>query len=483
MYRKGSKGWFKHYDFILLDMICLQVAFVVAYILRCGLNNPYMIEQYRNMSIVIELADIGVILFFETLKNVLKRGHYKEIVATVKHTIFVEGLAVLYLFTIKGADQYSRAVMFLTAIVYVVLGYVARTVWKVILRRKMEKGGDQSLVIVTTSDIAVDVVKNLKNNNYKMFKFTGIAIIDKDMIGEDIGGVKVVADAKKIADYVCRMWVDEVFVVTPKEKEYPQRIIDEIIKTGVTVHVSVFGVPDVAGVQQFVEKIGNYTVLTTSINYMTTKQAILKRLLDIVGGIVGSLFTILLTIIIGPIIFISSPGPIFFSQIRVGKNGKRFKIYKFRSMYMDAEKRKAELMAQNRVKDGMMFKVDFDTRIIGNKILSSGKKKTGVGQFIRSTSLDEFPQFFNVLKGDMSLVGTRPPTVDEWEKYELHHRARLAIKPGITGMWQTSGRSEITDFEEVVKLDTKYISEWSMGLDFRLLFKTVLSVVKREGSM
>ena len=99
------------------------------------------------------------------------------------------------------------------------------------------------------------------------------------------------------------------------------------------------------------------------------------------------------------------------------------------------------------------------------------------------TSIDEFPQFFNVLKGDMSLVGTRPPTLDEWEKYELHHRARLAIKPGITGMWQVSGRSEITDFEEVVRLDTNYITEWSVGMDFRILFKTVLAVVKKEGSM
>lgn len=158
-------------------------------------------------------------------------------------------------------------------------------------------------------------------------------------------------------------------------------------------------------------------------------------------------------------------------------------MYKFRSMYLDAEERKKELMKENRVKDGMMFKLDFDTRVIGNKILPDGRKKTGIGHLIRVTSIDEFPQFFNVLKGDMSLVGTRPPTLDEWEKYELHHRARLAIKPGITGMWQVSGRSEITDFEEVVRLDTEYITDWSVGMDFRILFKTVLAVVKKEGSM
>ena len=183
------------------------------------------------------------------------------------------------------------------------------------------------------------------------------------------------------------------------------------------------------------------------------------------------------------IIYISSPGPIFFSQERIGKNGKKFKIYKFRSMYMDAEARKAELMKQNRVADGKMFKLDFDPRVIGNKILPDGTKKTGVGNFIRVTSLDEFPQFFNVLKGDMSLVGTRPPLPGEVSEYEIHHRARLAIKPGITGMWQVSGRSDITDFEEVVKLDTKYIKEWTPALDIKILFKTVKTVLGKEGSM
>ena len=152
-------------------------------------------------------------------------------------------------------------------------------------------------------------------------------------------------------------------------------------------------------------------------------------------------------------------------------------------MYMDAEERRAELMAQNKMSDGRMFKIDFDPRVIGNKILPDGTRKTGIGEFIRKTSLDEFPQFFNVLKGDMSLVGTRPPTVDEWDKYDLHHRARLATKPGITGMWQVSGRSNITDFEDVVKLDRQYIAERNFALDIKILFKTVLVVFKRDGAM
>ena len=183
------------------------------------------------------------------------------------------------------------------------------------------------------------------------------------------------------------------------------------------------------------------------------------------------LLTGIIFIFVAPIIYIKSPGPIFFKQVRIGKNGKKFNIYKFRSMYMDAEERKKELMAQNDIKDGMMFKMDNDPRII-----------KGIGNFIRDYSLDEFPQFWNVLKGDMSLVGTRPPTVDEWEKYEMHHRSRPAFKPGLTGMWQVSGRSNITDFEEFVRLDTEYIKKWSPGLDIKILFKTVAVVLGKVGS-
>ena len=150
---------------------------------------------------------------------------------------------------------------------------------------------------------------------------------------------------------------------------------------------------------------------------------------------------------------------------------------------MDAEERKKELMAQNKVSDGMMFKMDFDPRIIGNKILPDGTKKTGIGQFIRKTSIDELPQFWNILKGDMSLVGTRPPTLDEWEKYEPHHRARMSFRPGLTGLWQVSGRSNITDFEEVVKLDTKYIGEWSVKGDIKIIFHTMIRVMKNEGAV
>ena len=300
---------------------------------------------------------------------------------------------------------------------------------------------------------------------------------------EKYADIPVVAGTGDVVDAVCRSWVDEVLIVLPRSVPYPEELAEQLAGMGVVVHVSVFCAGNETGMRQFVGHLGEHTVLTTSIGYATPLQQFVKRGMDILGGILGCVLTCILYLILAPAIQIVSPGPVFFTQERIGRNGKRFKIYKFRSMYPDAEKRREELMEKNRHRDGLMFKLEGDPRIIGCKVLPDGRVKKGLGNFMRDYSLDEFPQFFNVLKGDMSLVGTRPPTVDEWERYEPHHRARLAVRPGITGLWQVSGRSKITDFEEVVKLDTKYITEWSMGMDFRILFRTVGVVFGRDGAM
>lgn len=347
----------------------------------------------------------------------------------------------------------------------------------------MENGGDRKLLIVTSKEEADKVVKNMQENNYARFSLAGVVVIDADWLGKKICGVPVVANAEELPMYVCQEWIDEVLVVISEQLPYPEELIDKLTETGVTVHLNLAKITNKTGKRQFVEKVGEYTVLTTSLNYASAGQLLLKRLMDIFGGLVGCIATGIICLFVGPAIYIASPGPIFFSQERVGKNGKKFKMYKFRSMYMDAEERKAELMKENKLGDGKMFKMDFDPRVIGNKVLSDGTHKTGVGDFIRRTSLDEFPQFFNVLKGDMSIVGTRPPLISETNLYEPHHKARLAIKPGITGMWQVSGRSDITDFEEVVRLDKEYIENWNIGLDIKILFKTVMVVVKKDGSM
>ena len=483
MYRKDSGEWLKHIDFILLDMICLQAAFILAYLFSGHGWNPYESILYRSMAVYLRLADLIIIFAWGTLKGVVRRGHYREFLVTLQQTVILGAAAVLYLFLLQEGQQYSRKALIYFVCLYLVINYLVREVWKLSLHRKKEDDGKKSLLIVASKGAVKQAIKNAKENNFAKYTIAGAAVIDAAWTGKTIDGIDIVADAETLADYVCQSWVDEVLIVVSDEAPYPQKLINKLTETGVVIHLSLAKTVDLPGKKQFVEKIGGYTVLTTSMNYASAGELFVKRLMDILAGIVGCIATGIIFIFVAPAIYISSPGPIFFAQERVGKNGKRFKMYKFRSMYLDAEERKAELMKDNKLGDGKMFKLDFDPRVIGNKILPDGRKKTGVGDFIRRTSLDEFPQFFNVLKGDMSLVGTRPPLISETNLYEPHHHARLAIKPGITGMWQVSGRSDITDFEAVVELDKEYISNWNIGLDIKILLKTVLVVFKKEGSV
>ncbi|MDD6808011.1 MAG: exopolysaccharide biosynthesis polyprenyl glycosylphosphotransferase [Oscillospiraceae bacterium] len=484
MYRKGSKGLLKHWDFVFLDLLIIQLAFWLAYCIRHGFySSPYENELYSNMAWVVELSCVFVTVFTNNYKNVLKRDFFKEIIATGIQAFGVMALSTIYLFSVKSSAEFSRVTLYTMIGLYFLLSLVIRQFYKKVVIVKLSNSSPRSMLIVTSSNMAESVVKNLKSNSFGQFAISGLVFVDKDAVGETVDGVSVVTTMENITDYVCREWVDEVLMASPREYIYPQSIINNLITTGVTVHMALSKEVDPIGNKQIVEKIGGYTVLTSSMNTASGAQLVAKRLLDIIGGIIGCIITGILYIFLAPLIKRESPGNVFFAQERVGRNGKVFKMYKFRSMYPDAEERKKELMEQNRVSDGMMFKLDFDPRIIGAKQLPDGTVKKGVGNYIRDLSLDEFPQFFNVLKGDMSLVGTRPPTLDEWNKYELHHRARLAIKPGITGMWQTNGRSNITDFEEVVRLDTEYINEWNLLLDIKLLLKTVIVVFKKEGSM
>ena len=476
----------KHVDFIILDILCLQVALTIAYACSGYGWDIYTPILYRNVAMFLGLADLMLLICRETMKGVIWRGHFREFTMTVKQAVFIEGIALLYLFLLQEGQNYSRPVLLLMPVCYSVVAYAVRELWKWHLQKKKTSDeGKSALLIVASEDVVERVVKTIKENNYAQYIVAGVSLIGggKYSVGEKIDGVPVVAEEAGIPHYVCQEWIDEVLVVTSDEVPYPGKLLSQLMETGVTVHLGLAKVMSEPGKKQFVEKIGPYTVLTTSINYASSFQLFLKRVMDIMGGLVGCTITVLLLPFVGTAIYLASPGPIFFAQERVGKNGKRFKMYKFRSMYMDAEARKAELMKDNRLGDGKMFKLDFDPRVIGNKILPDGSHKTGIGDFIRRTSLDEFPQFFNVLKGDMSIVGTRPPLISETNLYELHHKARLAIKPGITGMWQVSGRSDITDFEEVVRLDREYISNWNIGMDIKILVKTVMVVLKEDGSM
>lgn len=504
MYKRNSQGWLKHLDFILLDALVLQIAFLLAYAIRQG-NVPYASGIYRVFAVLLFVFDIFIASVFNTMHNVLKRGYYSEFTESFKHVMLVLSCMVIYMFSVQMGDAYSRITVYLTALFHLILGYSVRLIWKNFIQRTGKHRHKASMILVADEKVIPEVMA--KVNPLDDVEYSGVVLSNRDAEGEIISGLKVVANLSSAADYICREWVDEIFIYPEQlsdigEKSYENienffddaygsndseekatvaTLIEQCRQMAIPIHIRL-PLTDIGG-KSFVEKVGGYNVLTTTINYASPLQLAVKRTIDILGGIVGSFFALLIIAIVGPMIKRESPGPILFKQVRIGQNGKKFKIYKIRSMYMDAEERKKELLKDNRVSDGMMFKMDFDPRIIGNKILPDGTQKTGIGNFIRRYSIDEFPQFFNVLFGQMSLVGTRPPTVDEWDKYKYHHRARLATRPGITGMWQVSGRSTITDFEEVVKLDTEYINNWSIGLDIKILIKTVRAVFAKDGAM
>lgn len=483
MYSKKAQGWTKHFDFILLDILSLQIAFVLAYMSRHGFVSPYSNAEYVNLAIVCILVDFAVLIGNKTMKNVLKRGLYKEFVKTLKQVFFVVVLMSLYMFTVKQAEVYSRVMFYLMAGYYALIAYLLRILWKKVVLRKKKNVVTAAMYFITTENRAERVMKRFYENNLENKMALGICLLDADRVGECIEGVPVNATADSVIGFLQDKWVDEIMISVPVAYPYPGALVSDLADMGLVVHVEMEQMDIEDWQRQTIQRVAGTTVRTLSMTLATPAQRAYKRMLDIIGGLVGCLLTGILTLIIGPMIYIKSPGPIFFKQTRVGKNGRQFKLYKFRSMYLDAEARKAELLAQNRIQSGLMFKLEYDPRIIGCEKLPDGRIKKGIGNFIRDYSLDEFPQFFNVLKGDLSLCGTRPPTVDEWAKYELHHRARLAIKPGITGLWQISGRSKITDFEQVVELDKKYIREWSMGLDFRILLQTIKVVLGKDGSM
>lgn len=478
MNQRRRVGWLKHFDFMLIDVFCLETAFFVSVLLRrVSFKYTAVTQMYTDLNILLIAVDLVFVLLFSWYKGILKRGVFTEIKSVIIQNLIVWGASMTVLFMEKNVWDLSRTV-FVTGILFSsVLMFVLRLIWKKVIKayNRKRKNLPKTLVIISP-DKAEKTVGKLLSGEYSDFDITGI-VLDENSGGlKEIMGVPVVCELSEIDEYAKKEVFDEAFIFLPPSDTGIGEIIGTLLEIGTVIHIGLDSwgkdLPN-----SYVERYAGYNLLTTSVSTAGVLHLMVKRIVDIFAGIVGCIMTGILFIFIAPLIYKASPGPIFYSQERVGKNGRHFKIYKFRSMYMDADERKKELMAQNQMQ-GNMFKMENDPRIIGSE---KGPSK-GIGNFIRKCSIDEFPQFFNILKGEMSLVGTRPPTVDEVEQYDLHHMIRLSMKPGLTGMWQVSGRSNIKDFEEVVKLDAYYIRNWSLKLDLKIILKTFVAVFKSDGA-
>ena len=461
-------GWLT----LLVDLISMVGSFVLAGYIRGGiLDSAFTGGIYTNAIIVLTFSIILVSYVGKSSKDIFKRGYFSELVSILKDQSMIALIIFVYMFLNKASQDYSRIFIGLFFLFNCLITYVIRSYMKLIMLLGYKKSSSsRKVMLITVSKDAQNIIQKIRREYEWQIYVNMIALLDRDRVGEEIDGIEVVADYENLLEAAKSNVVDEVFICIPRSFKIDLvELVLELEKMGITVHLYLDMLRTMNLKHKTINEFAGHQVITFSTILFDSKHATVKRILDILGGIVGCILTIILAIFLAPAIYLESPGPIFFSQVRVGKNGRRFKIYKFRSMYVDAEKRKKELMEKNEM-SGLMFKIADDPRV------------TLVGKFIRKTSLDEFPQFFNVLMGDMSLVGTRPPTEDEFVQYEGRHKRRLMLKPGLTGLWQVSGRSDIANFEDVVRLDLEYIDNWSMRLDVTLLFKTVWVVLFGRGA-
>lgn len=469
---KRKNRMIETYSLLCLDMVALVVSYTTALLLY----NLTRVEIYDGSTHqmgywYLLLFCVLYSVFIEGNRDFFTRGYYVEFVAIVKYTLTLMIGLVMVMFFTKEIVLLSRLIFGLFAVFNIIFTYIFHILFKKYMLVYYRKSKNSSKVmVVTTADRAEKIVEDLQGAAAWNSEIIAVALMDTKKIREDIKGVPVVADEGNLYEISTQMLLDEIFISLP---EYGHEQIKEMIAAfesmGVVCHYAVDFIEVEDGSERMIENFGGYAVISYSLNYFDVRRLIIKRIMDIMGGLIGLLLTALITPFVALAIKAESPGPVFFSQVRIGKNGRRFKIYKFRSMYVDAEERKKELEAQNEL-SGPMFKMENDPRI------------TKVGKFLRKTSIDETPQFYNILVGQMSLVGTRPPTEDEFEQYSMYYRRRLSIRPGLTGMWQVNGRSEVTDFDDVVKYDLEYIDNWSLGLDIKLIMKTFISVLFHKGA-
>ena len=447
-----------------ITLACLQSVLVI--LLACILISISETDIVLNTVFVLFFLHFAAFYISGYGKDFFKRDQSVELVETIKYIIFYALLISFSSFFLKEKFVISRRGMIYFLSLYGVLNYllsfVVKRYW---VHFSHNLKNSSKILLITATSRTEKVLDRLLTANDVQGKLAAVCVLDKPEFSHD---KVVVVPREQLLSYATHEVVDEVFVNLPSEDYDIGAIISQFETMGIDVTVNLNAFDKNLGRNKQIHEMAGLNVVTFSTKFYKPSHVIAKRILDICGAIVGLIICGIVSIVLVPMIR-KDGGPAIFSQTRIGKNGRHFTFYKFRSMRIDAEAIKEQLMEQNMMQGGM-FKMDNDPRI------------TKIGHIIRKTSLDELPQFWNVLIGDMSLVGTRPPTVDEYEKYTPEQKRRLSFKPGITGLWQISGRSDITNFDDVVKLDVAYIDDWTIWKDFEILLKTVKVVLMRDGA-
>jgi exopolysaccharide biosynthesis polyprenyl glycosylphosphotransferase len=478
---KAAKRFFA-FACLTSDFIAIVFSFFSAYLLRAKILPliPYFekrvffpIENYVPVFILSSFFLLLSLYFLEGYKLPLGVAFHKSFFTILKSVLlaFLLVLASIFLLKLVYVSRTFIAIFFLC---FLVLGTFFRHIVSLKFRGGVREGlHHKNLVVVGNGSNALEFISAVNANSDTGFSIRGFFLSSDNETPDEIetlikSGVELLGSVYDIPSFLEREVVDAVVITEdPSKVKNLEELFISCEELGVELLMSLRVLPHI-NTPIYFEKLDDIPLLHFAMTPKASIALFLKRLIDILGSFFGLLTLSPLLCFVAVLIKLTSEGPVFFVQERMGLRGRRFKLYKFRTMVKDAEKKLEEIKHLNEV-DGPVFKIEKDPRL------------TPIGGFLRKTSIDELPQLWNVLKGEMSLVGPRPPIPSEVEKYERWQRRRLSMRPGLTCLWQISGRSEL-DFDTWMKLDLKYIDNWSLTLDFIILLKTIPAVLSGRGA-
>lgn len=458
--RRGTGvRWLRAMTLISLDATLLYLAWQIADAYGDSANSPWNTRNNPLLVLPILAIEIGLIAARKLYDSRQERRDYFGLVKTLT---FAHVLLLLIAFFYQPGEFVSRTTFILSWLLSILFTCVARLSFD----NAVEHFRKQGVVcypafLVCRPEDREKITTLLGREN--CYKILGCA--DVDLLAKDKRNLEAALEN------ICRLGVAEVFVSSWAAIENRMFLYWKLRNAGITLHILPLDI-DIEIIDQNLElqMVGGIPALKLSPPLITGSDFLLKRCFDFCCATIFVLLAAPLYLCIALLIKIDSSGPVFYKQTRIGLHGQPFKVWKFRTMVTNAEQLQKELEARNEMKDGVLFKIKDDPRI------------TRVGKFLRRYSLDELPQLFNVLLGEMSLVGPRPLPVRDVEKFSKHHFIRHEVMPGITGLWQVSGRSDIVDFEKVVSLDVAYMESWSLWLDLQIVLQTILVIFGKKGA-
>jgi exopolysaccharide biosynthesis polyprenyl glycosylphosphotransferase len=411
----------------------------------------------------------AVLIFFSRsyglYGQVMNRSGLHELRMTVQATLF-SGLILCGTLYLRRAIIVSRVAVIIMVLLTGALLCLRRAIWRHVVYSRYRAGLEtRNVLIVGAGRVAHALRNHLESLRHLGFRFKGfVAITEREA---ESGDADIIGDVRNCLTLARSLFVDEIFFSVPAEKKLVIGIVEEARALGIDVRV----VPDLYDGLAWnapVEYIGQFPTIPLHRRDLPIGVFILKRALDLFVSGIAMIVLAPFMALIALAIRMDSDGPVFYRAQRIGRKGRTFICYKFRTMCSDADRLKEKLEHMNE-RDGILFKITNDPRI------------TRVGRFLRKYSFDELPQFYNVLRGDMSLVGPRPPVASEVEQYDLSHLRRLDVLPGMTGLWQVEARQD-PSFDSYISLDTAYVENWSLWLDMKILARTVGVVISGTGS-